>query len=439
MRTTAQDVAAVTRRLAEVAGADVREHATALMLNGLATAVDAHAAPAVAAIVRLGARYGGRPTSWVPGRREPLDPLYAAAASATASHAYDFDDTHLETVLHPSAVTMSAALALAAARGVDGARVLDAFVAGCEIQLRIGAAMPGHYENGWHITGTCGAIGAAAAAGIVCGLDTPTLAHCLGIAASSTVGHRSTFGTDVKMLHAAKAAQNGVLAALLAEKGMTSTADAFEGFYAALAPDSYDADRVRGEVGERWELLATTVKPYPCGVVTHPVIEAGERMSGPDLDVAAIEHVRVRCHPLVVELTGVPVPRTSLEARFSTAHAVAVALVTGSLLNDGYAPARLIDPDVVRVRDRVTLTPDDACAREEATVTLYLTGGGRRTAHVAACRGSLRRQLTAEELETKVRRLVEPVLPGRSDALTAAVRALPSAPGVEGLAEVVRP
>lgn len=421
----------------------VAEHAATLLLNGLATAIGARSLPPVQALVDIGGAHGGRATSPVPGRAERLDPVHAAAATAAASNAHDFDDTHLETVTHPSAVSLAAAIALGAQRRVSGSRLLTAFALGCEAQLRVAAAMsPGHYERGWHITGTCGALGAATAGAVICGLSEQAMRHCLGAAASQTVGHRAAFGTDVKTMHAAKAAANGVLAALLAERGVTGPERPLEGprgLFAVMAPSGYDAHRVTGGFGDRWEILATAVKPYPCGVVAHPAIEAAENLAPRLGGAPALERVEVWCHPLVPELMGVAAPATEGKARFSAAHAVATALTKGSVGAATYTMACVDDPAVARTRSLVQFLPDERCARDAATVRVRLPGGEVLTEHVEPCRGSPRRPLTRHDVRAKAARLVEPALPGRGGVLAAEVDRLRAAPDLSGLVKAVTP
>lgn len=423
--------------------AAVRGHALDLIANGLAVAIDASREPAAEAVVRHGRAVGGSPTSPVPGRGERLDPLFAAMAAATAMQITDFDDTHLETVIHPTATALAAVLAVGSAHGTDGQTALRAYVLGCEAQLRVGAAMPGHYEKGWHITSTCGVFGAAVAASVCLGLDAARTHHALAIAASQSGGHRSAFGTDVKPVQAGKAAANGVLSALLAREGFTGPRRCLTGpraFFRVMAPAGYDERRLLHGLGDDWELLRTTVKPYPCGVVSHPAIEAAERLArSGDIDPRHITRVDVRCHPLVPELTGVPRPETPLRARFSTAHAVAAALVTGAVTPDSYRDEIREHPDVVRVRDQVTLSPDPGCRKEAASVTVSLDDGRTLTAHVQVCRGAPGNELTPADVDEKVRGLVEGVLPGRAAKFRAEVANLPAAATLENLGRSVSP
>ena len=189
---------------------------------------------------------------------------------------------------------------------------------------------PSHYDAGWHIAGTVGPLGAATTASLLLGLDAEAIGRALGVATSMTLGHREGFGTMNKPLHPGKAAANGLVAAVAARHGLTASPSALDGrrgYFAVLAPQ-LDLALLLDDWGRRWELLSNTYKPYPCGIVSHPAIEAAETLHG----VVAgngVERAELRCHPLVVELTGNPEPTNGLEARFSTVHGVACGLLDG--------------------------------------------------------------------------------------------------------------
>jgi 2-methylcitrate dehydratase PrpD len=422
--------------------ANVREEVQRTLFNILGTAVGASHNAAVEIALRHGALHGGRPLAPVPGRRERADLHHAALATGIAAHVDDFDDTHLQTVIHPAGPVVAAALPLGVARGASGSALLRAVGLGCEAELRIGAAIsPWHYDAGWHITGTVGVLGAAFAAGVVLGLDNERIATALGIAASSTVGMREAFGTMTKSFHVGRAAANGILAATLAEQGLSGPTDVLEkdsGFLAVLTP-LCAPERIMDRIGEHWELLANTYKPYPCGIVCHPSIDAARALHQRLGDPADIESVMVRCHQLVVELTGDPDPQDGLEARFSTIHGVAIGLLDGRAGLLEYSDERVRAQDAVGLRARIRLQADDSLERDAAVVTATLREGETLTETVEHARGSRAHPLTDEELADKVGDLVEPVLPGRTSVILEAVAALESAPDLHWLVDALTP
>ncbi len=436
----------LVRGLVRLSGAGlpvaVRDEATRSLLNVIGTSIGASGYDAIDVLVATSLDSGGtHRTSPVPGRRERLDATGAALATGAAAHLDDFDDTHLATVVHPAAAVLAAGLPLVARQDVPGVRLVDAVALGIEAQLRVAVAMtPWHYDQGWHITGTVGGIGAAVTAGLLLDLDEDQLRHAISIASSLTLGHRQGFGTMVKPFHPGKAGANGLLAASLAAEGFTGSPTALEGprgYFACLTP-KVDLTRLTEGLGERWELLDNTYKPYPCGIVSHPAIEAAERLHAA-LAGAAPLAVRVQCHPLVVELTGNPTPDTGLAARFSTIHGVAAGLVDGVVGLRQYDDERVRADELVEMRARTTLVPDEATARAAATVEVDLADGRVVSESVTDARGSLERPMTDAELDAKTTALVDQAMPGRAPHVIEVTRLLVTAPSVTALLAAIVP
>lgn len=404
-----------------------RAPARRALLNALSVAIGASRHASVEAVVGYAERHGGDPVAPVPGRRERLDPYYAAMAAGLAAHIDDFDDMHLATLIHPGAAALGPLLALGAP--VPGGRALDAFALACEVELRLGLAVsPWQYDAGWHTTATCGVIGAAVGAGVLLALDPPRLAMAIGIAASQTLGLRVTHGTMTKALQPGKAAANGVLAALLAAGGFTAAPDALagaRGYFAVLSPHA-EPQRLLAGLGENWELTRNTIKPYPGGVVVHPMLDAALAVR-PRVDVGAIAGITARCHPLVLELTSDPDPTDGLHALLSAPHGIAVALLDGAAGLAQFSDARARAADVAALRARVTLERDERLARDETVLEVGLAGGERVTEHVAHASGSVERPLDDAAVAAKARGLIEPVLPGGAERVRTAVAGLDGA------------
>ncbi|MEO3753085.1 MmgE/PrpD family protein, partial [Streptomyces sp. B6B3] len=410
--------------------AEVRDAARRTLYNVLATTVGAAREPAMDVVAAATAGFGaGRAV--LPGRPERLRPLDAALATGIAAHLDDYDDTHLRTVIHPGAVCLAALTGLQEEiADRDAEEVLAAYAWGVEAQLRLGVAVsPAHYDAGWHITGTCGAVGAAVTAGLLLGLDAGRLRAAVEWAVEGGLGNREGFGSMVKPFHPGKAAVNGLRAARDAAAGVPGPGDSLtgpDGLVRRLAGGAFDADALlRGDMGRRWELLDNTFKPYPCGIVTHPAIEAAEALheplaahGGPD----AVRAIRLVCHPLVPELTGNVQPVDGLQARFSTAHGVAAGLLLGPVDLAGYATGFVVSEPARRLRSLVAFAPREACDRDAARIEIALADGGVLAHDVAHARGSLARPLTDAELTAKARGLVDRIRPGGADALDAATR-----------------
>ena len=231
-------------------------------------------------------------------RRSVPQPFRTGAASAallngTSGHALDWDDTQLATsadrifglLTHPTVPPLAAALAIGERQRVSGRQFLEAFLTGFEVECKIAEAIhPSHYKKGFHSSGTVGTFGATAAAAKLLGLDADKTAHALAIAASTAAGIRVNFGTMTKPLHVGRAAQNGVVAAELAARGFTGGKDALDppwGFFQVFSHgDGFDADRIVGKLGNPHTIVwpGVSIKPYPCGVLGHPTMDAMRRL-----------------------------------------------------------------------------------------------------------------------------------------------------------------
>jgi 2-methylcitrate dehydratase PrpD len=410
------------------------------LFNVLAVAIGASRHPGLDSILRVARESGGAAVAPVVGRTVRADAHFAALGNGFAAHVDDYDDTHLATVIHPAAAIAATLLALAPSTAPDGAAAMRAFVLGCEIQLRLGVAIsPEHYDDGWHITGTCGTIGAAVTAAALMGLDAGATARAIGIAASSTVGQREAFGRMTKAYHAGKAAANGLLAATLAARGFTAPEDALEapgGFAEALAT-THRIGSLDLNLYANFELAKNTYKPYPCGIVAHPAIDAAVALAARIGNAAAVDAVVVHCNPLVPELMGNLTPGAGLQARFSAVHGVTMGLRDGTVGLAQYDDALVVAPDVAALRARVRLEPDEKMPRASARVSVRLTDGTTIEETTTHARGSLERPLTDAELNAKAEALMEPVLAGRTGALRKAVSELPKAADLAALIAAV--
>jgi 2-methylcitrate dehydratase PrpD len=377
------------------------------------------------------APFAGPPQAALPGRSERTDCLHAALIDGIASHVLDFDDTHPDSLVHPSGPVAAALLPLAEFRGSTGKELVNAFVAGIEAECRVArAVLPSHYEVGWHITGTAGVVGAAAACARLLGLDELRTTWALGIAATQAAGLREMFGSMCKSLHVGRAAQGGLAAALLAQGRFTSSESALEGargFIHVLSTTPNPA-ALTARLGEDYELLRNTYKPYACGLVIHPsldgCIQLRERhaLRGPE-----IEHIDLVVHPLALELTGKRSPRTGLEGKFSVFHAAAVAIIDGAGGDAQFSDERVQAPQVVALREKVRARIDPALGKEQGVVSILRKDGGRHELRVEHCAGSLERPLTDAELDAKFLGLASPLLGAGAEPALAALRSLPDA------------
>jgi 2-methylcitrate dehydratase PrpD len=402
------------------------------MTDWLGTTIRGSIEPLADAMAAVIAATGGEPQATVVGRGLRTSALLASLANGAQCHALDFDDTHLPAVLHGSAAVAPVVFALAEWRRASGADALAAFVAGFELETRIGRVIGKCLtERGWHVTGTVGTLGAAAAAGRMLGLDPRQLAHALGIAGTQAAGLTQSFGTMAKPLHPGKAAMNGLLAALLARQGFTgSTAmlDAADGL-AGTFTGVTDLGSAAEDFGKRWELLHNSTKYYAACHLTHATIDAGRAIRGrAPLTADAIEGVRCRVTPLTLKAADQREPKTPLEAKFSVRFCAAMALLRGDAGEAEFTEASLADPAVAKVMSRVMPEGDDSLTIPAAHMTVRLADGRVIEERITAARGTPDNPGTRDDLETKFRRLAVTVLPApRVAELTAALRGLAEA------------
>jgi len=414
---------------------EVAHAARRTVANWLGCALGGIGDPSVQPILSVALGLGTSPQARVAGRPERLDSVNAALVNGASANALDYDDMHVPTLIHPSGPVVSAALAVAEPRHATGARFLAAIAAGVEVECRIGAALfPAHYDAGWHITATAGTMGAAAAACAAIGLDAPRTAHALGIAATQAGGLRAMLPNPCKSFNIGRAASAGVLAALLAEAGLASeprVLEAKHGLFDVLGRPA-DPGALTGDLGRRFVLPQVSLKPYPCGVVIHPLIDACLALSGAHgADVRRIAAVHARVHPRAIDLAGRRHPENAITGRFSLYHAAALALTLGRAGLEAFDGADVRDARYVALRDRTTMEPARELGPGEAIVRIELDDDTRREHVVRHPSGSPQQPLTDAQLEAKFMELA------RRAVGEAAARALfELCFGIEGLDDV---
>ena len=391
------------------------EHETRrTLLNWLGCAIGASRHPTVQAALAGVQELSPAPQASVLGRSERVDMASAALLNGITSHTFDFDDTHLRTIIHPGGPVLSAALALAEHRKLSGRALVDATVLGADVACRIGNAIyPEHYDRGWHITGSTGMLGAAAACSRLLGLDADRTTMALGIAASQPIGVREQFGTMTKPFHPGAAARAGLTSALMAMHGYTSSARALEAARGLMQTYSTKCtwSETTDALGERFEIEANTYKPFACGIVIHPSIDGCVQLrDAHKLRANDIERVELRVHSLVLELTGKKSPRTGLEGKFSVYHAAAAGIIFGAAGEAEFSDAVVTQTDVIALRDRIVAKQDDAVAEESADVTITMRGGERHHVFVKHAVGSRERPMSDADLARKFHGLVDPIL-----------------------------
>ncbi len=392
----------------------VRHEGKRALLNFFAVALaGCRTGPVEIALTSL-AEFSDRRQATVIGRRERIDALSAAFLNAAGANVFDFCDTHLPTVIHPTAPVAPALLALAELRRVTGPELLLAFILGFEVECRIGGAIsPGHYAKGWHITSTCGVFGAATGTGKLIGLDQQGMIWALGNASTQSGGLCECLGWPAKSLSVGNAARNGLWSALLAEKGFEGPAEPIagvQGFINAMAEPPNWSSLTDG-FGETWEIAHNSLKPYPCGFVIHPFLDCvldWRRRHPPD----AVERVVARGNPLLSDRTDRPDISTGRESQVSVQHALAAALVLGRAGLDQFTDACARDPAVIDMRRKVEVIRDPAIATIAAEVELWTKDGKKHSLSTPAARGSPSNPMSDTDIEDKLRTVADVWRPG---------------------------
>lgn len=392
---------------------------------------------------------GGAATASAVGVDCQLPPNLAAFVNGVLAHSLDYDDTHLPSVLHPSAVVVPAALAAVEQADADGRSLIHAIAVGLETCVRLGMAgydaelkNSTYFEHGQHATSICGAMGGAVAAAVVTG-DDRTVANALGVAASMASGiiEANRTGGTVKRLHCGWAAHSAVTAADLVGHGFTGPPTAIEGrfgFFQAWLRGEYDAAAVTDGLGTEWSVPGIFFKPYPANHFTHAAVDAATALRERGIRIEDVHRFTLGVPAPNLRTIGEPIevkraPETGYMAQFSGPYAVAVGLLGGHGLGAGledYTDALAHDPVRRQVMAKVDVVADERCTQIfprqfPAVLTAHLTDGSDVVEEVLTTRGGPERPLSFEELTTKFRENAGQTLPAEQvDALAAGCHGL---------------
>jgi 2-methylcitrate dehydratase PrpD len=389
-------------------------------------------------------------TSSLFARPEKVSPPDAALANGTAIHGFEIDDAHVSSSLHPGAVTLPASLAVAEAQAASGAELLAALAAGYEAGIRIGiCAGVSHSTSGYHVTGTVGAIGAAAGAARLLRLGPDQAAHALAIGATQAAGlYAARTGAMAKRFHAGRASQSGVTAAYLARQGFTGSLDVLEapfgGFMSTLRGQS-DATTILDGLGDHWETERVGLKAYAACASVHTTVDGMRELRKRGLTAVNLEHLTIRMSKKGHLNIGWPYrPDEVLTAQMNGFYAAAVTLLDGNAFIDQYAPDRLADPAILALLPRIEIVHDPeldrggAAKRHAVRIEAKRNDGSVLTTFVEQRRGSAEYPLARTEVEQKFRRVAAASLTeGAIDELIGIVDKLESQSDVDRLTSLI--
>ncbi len=392
-----------------------------LLLNEVAVALYAAQDPAVGILMDLFAFEGGNELATVIGLGTRTSPRQAALANGFLGHFEDYDDTHLDTVVHTASPIFPAALASAEITGCGGADLIVAGVLGIEVACRLGRLIVPNFREAagfWHITNTCGVFGAAAASARLLGLSPDQIEHALGVAGTQAMGLREVFGSMTKPFHAGKAAENGLLAAQLAQRGFTSISAESKGIlegargFAAVMAEGYDLADLTRDLGETWELPDIAIKAHACGQANQPMLGSmSELRTKPGVTPDNVEHIDARVGHMAPGLATRRHPKKGLEGKFSYQHGMACMLVDGHAYPQQFTDAKVNDPLIIALRDRIDVSEDPALPRRAAAVTVTLKDGTSHSVTTEFALGTPGNPMSDGQIEDKFRALAKEILP----------------------------
>jgi 2-methylcitrate dehydratase PrpD len=371
----------------------------------------------------LGASSGPKDATVI-GRGHQYDVFLASYLNCISSSVHTFDDTHAEAMVHPTGPVASALFSIGELKGTLGSEILLALCLGVEMECRLSKAVsvaPARSNLAWSQTGITGGFGVAVAVGKLLGLSVKQLTWALGIAVSEAAGFRAMHGTmNLHLMHG-RTSPSGIRAAMLAQKGLTSSEDSIESKFgfAALFSEVSNLDALTRGLGRHFELSANTYKPYPCGIVIHPIIDAC--MSIHEEFVAhsrnKISSVVVRAYPEAIALTSRKHPKDELDAQVSLYHWAATALMRGVAGIEETKAEVLHDPSICDLQDRIKVISDAAFKIDQAEVIVTLENGSTLTQRVDHCIGSAEFPMTDDQLEQKFRNQANMLVSSEVDKL----------------------
>ena len=422
----------------------VRVHTLRAWVNFVACATGGATMPSVdAAVTGLLSMGSGEIPNL--GRQERTSLIDAALLGSLAASAHTYDDTHLSTITHPTGPVASAILATAYQLGtvdrpVSGEQMLNALAIGLELECRVSCAIKaGGADMGWYMTGLSGAIGASAAVGRLLNLSHTQMVYALGLAASQAGGVRAAHGSMAITFAPGLGARDGVVAAHLAAADYACNANTIDGRNGLLQAltGGHDASLIRTDLGDRYESLNNAFKPYPCGIVIHPAIDACLHLQRThNIRHQNIERIELKAHPDALALCWRKLPDTVLEAQVSLYHWVGASLVFGAA---GIAQGTLesvLNADSRRLQACTEPIADAAIQDTQAIVKIRLRDGRELEHFTRDATGSVTNPMNDQQLSTKFIELVMPVL-GERRAQSLLTKCLDMA-SVNGAAEILQ-
>jgi 2-methylcitrate dehydratase PrpD len=391
--------------------ANVLHEAKRSLLNYFGSALGGINYGPVQDVLSFVSSYSGPRLATVIGSDVKLDAFNAAFINSISANILDFDDTHIPTIIHPTSPVASAVLSLGEIRNASGVDILNSIVVGIETSCRCGMSVfPGQYNRGWHVTSTCGILGAAAGTSKLIKLSPSFIANAIGIAASQSSGLVENLPTSARNIQVGNAAKNGVFASLMAERHWDSALTTLEGVngWAHAMGDILDPGKLLLNLGSHWELLSNTYKAYPCGVVIVPVIDACLNLQVKNMfNISDIERITVTGNPLLLSRADRPTVTDERVAKVSLHHACAVALYYKKAGINEFSQHTVMQPFIESLRNKVSTKSNDLMPVSTANVQIQLSDGRILDETVSSPLGGIDNPLSDKDIENKFTSLLD--------------------------------
>jgi len=430
---------------------DVVGHIKTCLLDSLGCGLFGAAQPWAVIASNVAVAMSGGGASSLFARSERVSPADAALSNGTAIHGFELDDAHVSSSHHPGAVTVPTVLAVAEVRGASGADALVALAAGYEVGIRIGiCAGVSHSTSGFHVTGTVGTFGAAAAAAHLLKLSPCQTAHALGIGGTQAAGlYSARTGAMTKRFHAGRASQSGTLAALLAEQGFTGSLDVVEapfGGFMSTMQGQFAPETILQDLGARWEAARVGLKPYASCASSHTIVDSIRDLRRRGLTADSLARLSIRMSKKGQLNVGWRYqPGDVIAAQMNGYYIAAVTLLDGDAFIEQFAERRLADPRILDLLPRIEILHDPeldrggASKRHAVQVDAALSNGQTMSVTVEQRRGSVDHPLSTTEAEQKFRRLAATsLLETEVDEVMELVQRIEREPGIDRLMFLLR-
>jgi len=375
------------------------------ILDWMGCAIAASDNPRIGKFIETLSEFSSKTGASVIGQKGEFGPLEAALVNGQMGHFYDYDDTHMGgVVLHTSSPVLAAILGLGENKQKTGQEIILAYVIGFEAGVRVGQTAPSHHDGGWHLTGTLGTIAAGVASASLLKLDAEQTTFALGLSATQAAGMQQNRGTMSKSFHAGRAASNGILAALMASSGYDSSDEIVEGRkgFSKIYSKTQNYDFLTKNLGGDWTILTNGYKPYACGIVQHPLIDAMIKASkNTNIPHSEIESVDALIHPHTITITGVEDPKTGLKSKFSLKHSAAVGYIDRHAGLSQYSDARAVAADVASLRQKINPVPKDDFRKDQCEVHVKYKNGNTEIVRIEHALGTTKNPVSSDFLVEK--------------------------------------